>query len=197
MRYLKMLCLAFGAMAAMSAIAGAGTAGATLLCPEPSCAKDYAAGTKMSVSLKSGTSAVFTTTEGTTLNTCNGTTIEGSTANTGGSGIAVKSATAEWSFKNCTSSTTTIKNGELEVTRITGTNNGTVVARGYEITVQTIFGSCVFGPGTGTDIGTLIGGSAVMKVNSVLQKISGLCPSTGRWSAEYTVTSPSPLYVGG
>jgi hypothetical protein len=68
-----------------------------------------------------------------------------------------------------------------------------------EVTINTVlFGSCVYGVGTATDIGTLLGGeSPTIKVNGIVKKTSGslVCPSEARWTGEYLVTEPKPLYV--
>jgi len=197
MKYLKMLGLA--AVAAMALMAfGAGSASATVLCSESittgcgTAGKDLASGTVIEAKLL-GT-AVLKTKEGTVLDECEGSKIKGKTSTTGGSGSTVKGPVEELAWGTCTKTTHTLTNGELEIHHITGTDNGTLTVVGTEVTVNTIFGSCVF---TASDIGTLVGGSPakISMVNQVVKRLSGLCPSEVLWTAEWEVTSPKPLWV--
>lgn len=67
--------------------------------------------------------------------------------------------------------------------------------------VITTFGvKCTYTAGTGIDLGTLTGstsGKAAIDLNTVVSKSAGdfLCPETVKWTATYTVTSPSLLSV--
>jgi hypothetical protein len=98
----------------------------------------------------------------------------------------------------------TIKGGTLEVHWIEKdaeghpTHNGTVTSKEAEVTVNIGGISCTYGSQTGTDIGTLTGGSpAKIDINAVVNKVAGgfACPSTAIWEANYTVTEPKSLYV--
>jgi len=96
--------------------------------------------------------------------------------------------------------TNTLKAGNLSIHHIAGTDNGTLtLTGGYEVTINTIFGTCVFGSGEALDMGKITGGSpaTINTEKAVLPKISGnaACPSHGVSSAQFTVTSPSSLYV--
>jgi hypothetical protein len=67
------------------------------------------------------------------------------------------------------------------------------------VTVNTgFFGSCTYGTGTGTDMGTIVGGNpAILTINAripLTKNESGLCPAETRLTAEYAVTTPSPLW---
>jgi len=58
--------------------------------------------------------------------------------------------------------------------------------------------SCLYGFGEGTHIGTLTGGEEpILDLNAVVPKRAGsiLCPNDFIWAAEYTITTPQPLYV--
>lgn len=204
MRNLKILCLALSAAAVMSAFAGVGTAGATVLCAEAKspCPKDFAAGTELAMSLKSESSSVWMATSGEFFNGCNFPSISATTSNTGGKGTAVKAAITGWGLEKCIRETEVVKNGELEVTHISGTHNGTLWGRNIEFEFETIFGPCVYGPyaapGAAADIGILVGGApAKITINGVVGRTSGslVCPPTLRWAAEINVNSPNPLYV--
>ena len=207
MKYVKMLGLAAVAAMALMAFIGASSASATVLCSESgkttNCAssgKDYAAATTISASLDSGTSAVLKTTGGLIENTCTTSTVEGPTANTGGATETVRGTVeaAKLTFSNCSNTTDVTEGGELEIHWISGTDNGTLTAKNFAVT-QILAGiTCTYTAGTGTDLGTVTGGSpATLDVNAVVNKSAGgfACPSTAVWVANYTVTSPSPLYV--
>jgi hypothetical protein len=217
MKYLKMLGLAAVAAMALMAFVGAGTASATVLCKTQlttGCAAsgwDYPAGTTIDATLKSPTStATLETTGGTTLDTCTGSTVHGKTETTGSSTTTVSGKlTSELNaegdpkgltWSGCTVPTTTLAAGSLEIHWISGTDNGTLTASGAEVTVNTgFFGACVYGTGTGKDLGTLLGGSPAtlaISTNVTLTKNeSGLCPSETKWTATYEVTTPKPLFV--
>jgi hypothetical protein len=165
------------------------------------CTSPYPAETTFDMSLKSGTAMVLETTGGTTLDTCTGSTAKGKTGATASSVGAVSVSLSEWSWSGCTVSTTTIAPGQLEISHLSGTDNGTVNLRGFEMTANTgFFGACTYGGGTGgVQLGTLSGGApASLKVSVVLaltKNESGFCPSEVRWTAEWTATEPNPLYV--
>lgn len=179
-----------------------GTAGATVLCTEAKspCPKDVPAGTSITMSL-STKSAIFETTSGTVLNTCTGTTIKGTTSNTGGKGTAVKGSASEWTFSGCTKETKMVAPGELEITHIAGTHNGTVRARNYQITVNGLFvnESCIYGAGAGLQLGTLVGGSpATLSISTLVGRQPGggpFCPAEARWTTAYKVDQPNPLFI--
>ena len=214
MKYVKMLSLAAVAAMALMAFLGASSASATVLCSEAgrttNCSeenkekgivsKDYAASTTISASLDSGTSAILKTTGGLVENTCTTSTVEGPTANTGGATATVTGTVAQnkLTFSNCSNTTDVTAGGELEIHWISGTDNGTLTAKNFEVT-QVLSGiTCTYGAGTGTDLGTVTGGNpATLDVNAVVNKTAGsfACPSTAVWVANYTVTGPTPLYV--
>jgi len=199
MKNLKMLGLGVLAAATLMAFTAVGTASATVICKTNTspCSEKYPAGTEIKASL-SGTSTM-TTTEGTVLDTCSGGSLTGSTKTSGSAnetvGGPVTAANLTWT--NCTEPTVTLKGGETETHSLSGTSNGTYTASGFEVTINTtIFGSCLFSVEAGRDIGTVTGGApAVVDINAVITRKSGLCPSTVKWVGTYKVTSPTPLYV--
>jgi hypothetical protein len=185
-------------------LAGGTVASATVLCKTQltqNCGEwDYPAGTKFDASLDPGSSLTTEATGGSLEGTCSESTIKGETENTGSSSETVKIKVTELSFARCTKPTKVLNAlGTLEFHWISGTDNATLTAAGFEITQEAISGvSCVYSAGTGTDLGTVTGGSmGTIDINAIVNKKSGsfLCPADSVWKASYTVTEPEPLYV--
>jgi len=184
------------------AIAGTGAAGATMLCKTApggfTCPEHYGAGTTIEATFTSGSTSIFETAEGTVLQTCAESTIKGKTQNTGSSTETIKVALESWTWGKCTRTMNTLKLGSLELHYHTAYGGPLTGTGSTEWTTNTIFGSCVYGTGTGLNLGTLSGGNpATISVNTAVPKISGnfACPSTTLWTANYTITTPEPLYV--
>jgi hypothetical protein len=155
-------------------------------CPE---GNRWATGTELDLSLKSGSSAKLLDTNNNILDTCTGSTAKGRIERAEDITGAVESLT--WS--GCTFPTTTLKAGRLEVEQIAGTHNGTVKADATtEVTIETgLFGSCIYGFESGTSLGKLEEGkSASFIANAVAKRFGSnfACPSTAKWTAEYTLT---------
>jgi len=200
MKYVKMLGLAAVAAMALMAFVGAGTASATVLCETSehptNCTKPYPKGTTIDATLEE--SAILETLGGTVLDTCTGSTVKGKTANAGGENEPVTGNIESLTWENCSRPTTTIVNGSLQIEWIPVSNNGVVSGKESQVTIATIFGSCTYGLGAGTTLGTLIGGAeATIKIDAVVAKIAGniSCPAEARWTAAYKVTEPKPLWV--
>jgi hypothetical protein len=210
MKSMKTLGLAVVAAVALAVVAGAGSASATVFCEEnvEPCpeAKRWSKGTAVDFTLRPGTSLNSLDTVGNVLTTCTASTIGWTIGGAGGATVTVV-GTAEAkqiSLSSCTFSSTTVEGGELEFHSISGTSNATVTAKRFRITVNTVFfGSCVWGVGTGTHLGTLTSsgtGASTLNVNAVLTKAEGsgfACPTEFRIAGEYLQTSPSgtPLFV--
>jgi hypothetical protein len=201
MKYLKLLGLAAVAAMALMAFFGASSASATVLCTTTStpCGTSWHIDT-IEASLKSGTTASLHSTGGALEATCTGSTSKATKKSTGSSTTTpvgeVTAANLTWS--GCNQTTDTLGGGELEVHTIAGTDNGTVTAKGFEVTVNLGGVSCVFTAGNGIDLGTLTGGAnAVLDFNAVVTKKSGsfLCPSDSQWTGQYQVTNHSAVYV--
>jgi len=201
MRYLKMLGLAAVAAATLTAILGAGSAAATVLCsttvdPCPA-GQDWVAGTVLDFSVSSGAAITWDETGGERLNSCTTSTMKGKITNTGGSTGTVTGPVEETSWGSCTFPTKTLNKGALEVHKIAGTSNGTVTADGtFEVTINTIwYGSCIYGATSGVSLGDITEGNpAVFHLNAVVEKHTGsslACPSTAKLLGTYTLTSPS------
>jgi hypothetical protein len=204
MKYLKMLGLAAVAAMALMAI-GAATASATELDKVTSGgAKDkLVVGDTLHVSQDVGATINLTDTAGNPIDTCKESTAHGKITNAGGAGATVVGAIEKLTWGGCTSPTTTLVPGELEVHGIAGTDNGTVTGKGTIVTISVFGVSCRYGTGAGTDLGILTGntsssGHATMDINAILFEQPPdvfLCPNSGKWIGTYTVTTPTGLYV--
>lgn len=207
MKYVKMLGLAAVAAMALMAFVGAGSASASVLCKTaPNAAGecptgwDYPAGTTVHITQKAGTTAALES-GSTVLDTCTTSTFHGFTANTGSATETVHGEnTLTWgtAATPCSKTTDTIAGGEVEIHAADDKGNGTVTAKNSEVTINTIFGTCVYGSGPSIDLGILTGGNTpTISIDATVPKISGnfACPSTSTWTAEYVVTQPQPLWV--
>jgi len=194
MKYLKMLGLtAIAAMALMAVVAG--SASATTL--EIGGVTQNKAVT-IEASLASGTSAILRDKNGTTNDTCTGSSVKGTTSVFTGATVSGPIAKKEdLSFSGCSHTTDVLAGGSLTVAWTSGTN-GTVSSSGAEVTVKsTVFGvSAICKTGAGTTIGTLTGvssGNATMHINATTLDCGAL--GTSSWTGTYAVTSPQGLGV--
>lgn len=202
MKYVKTLGLAVTAAAALMALVGAGTASATVICKNnlntETCSEPYAIGTEGTASVPAGGSISLTTTTGETLDQCTGSTVTGKLQSQGKELPALSEQTS-FTFSSCTFPTNTLKPGLGELTWIKGTDNGTLVTKGVEVTINTaLFGSCVYGTGTGTDMGTTVGGNpGRLEANAAIKKVGGgfACPETTKFTGTYVATNPTNAWV--
>ena len=202
MKFLKVLGLAAVAAMALTAFLGAGSASATVLCTTTStpCGTGWHID-QIEFSAKSGTSGKKYSTSESLEATCTGSSFAANKAVTGSSSttvtLEVTKANMIWSL--CAQTTDTISGGEIEVHTIVGSDNGTVTAKNFAVTVVVGGISCIYGAGTGVDWGTLTGGpDAILDINAVTTKQPGsnfLCPSDSIWKGEYTVTNHNAVYV--
>jgi hypothetical protein len=202
MKHLKMLGLGLVTAAALTALAGAGTASATVICKNnlntEKCSEPYPVGTEGTAS--SSGSIILETTGGTTLDTCTGSEVKGTIGNAGSSTTTVSSKLSSITWTGCTVETKTLAPGSGELHWITGTDNGTLTTSGTEVTVNTgFFGACVYGTGEGKDMGTTVGGNPGSLTISTTVKLtkneSGLCPSELKFTGTYVATSPKNAWV--
>jgi hypothetical protein len=199
MKHLKTLALAAVATSALFAIAGAGSASATVLCsttadPCPS-AQKWGLVT-LEFSIPSGSAINLKDTSGNELDKCTTSKTKGPITNTGSSTATVTSTVEETTWGGCTFQTNTVVKSKLEIHKIAGTSNGTVTSDGeFQWTINTVlFGSCIFGYASGTDIGTITEGKpATFHLNAVVKRFGTnfACPETERMTGTYTLTSPS------
>ena len=131
-----------------------------------------------------------------TLATCTGGTLKGNIPLLGGESETFGVPLEQQTWTGCTVLTNTVSLGELEVERIEGTANGTVRAKGTEVTIGALH--CIYGFVESTDLGTLTGGSeATLNASATATKTGGsaLCPKTATLAVSYKFTKPAPLYL--
>lgn len=200
MKYLKMLGLATIAAVVLTALAGAGTASATVFCSttaEPCTAgQKWPSGTALDFSVPSGGSFLWVN-SGEAIETCKGVTLRTEIVNSGSSTSTVSLKNKELTWSNCTYANTTVALGGLEIHKIVGTSNAIVTAsEDITWTINTVFyGSCVFAWKAGKEFGEITEGNpAVLHVNSTVEKVSGsnfACPENGTLVGTLNLTSPS------
>jgi hypothetical protein len=197
MKHLKTLG-AFAMAALALLLLGASSASATAL---------YSSGAiytgELTATLEPGSSALFTTTGGTTLNTCTWGAVAGKVEEHGATKTAGGKITELlWGTPEtpCTEPTVPVTLGSLEIHHITGTTNGTLTAKRSEWQVNTtIFGAeCIYTFGEAIDLGTLNGSTssnATIAINTVIKATNEFFCPDARWQANYKFTTPSNLYV--
>lgn len=202
MRHLKTLAPLFIVAAAVTALAGAGTATATVLCKNnlntETCSERYPVGTEFKTHL-TGLATLTTTFKNISCEEASG---EGKLESEG------SSTTTPWgkgtgTYGKCNCEVKVIRTGTIEVHYIAGTDNGTVTFKETEVTAgcSTIFGSvhCIFATGSGTDLGTLSSGSPAKaefkEANIPRLSTSSLCAEKAQLDATFEITTPNPLYV--
>jgi len=210
MKHLKLFALTALAASAV-AMAVAGSASATVLCTvtTTSCPGSFRVTTTVDNVIKAdlvtGTTTEFKEPLG-AFETCTGSTMEATVTKTGSvtETVGVSLPAKSLAFTGCVEGpVASLAAVELEIHWISGSLNGTVTAKGLEMTVTyRTMGSCVYALGTETDIGKLTGSAtatseARLQIDAHLTKKSGFffCPSSMQWLAEYRVTQPKPLYV--
>lgn len=203
MKHLKTLGLALIAAATLTAVAGAGTASATVLCKNnlntEKCSEKYPVGTVGVASLTG--SGVMETPGGTLINTCTSSTVKETLQNEGSATttVAGKVAASAISWSGCTTPVTVLAGGEAELHWISGTDNGTLTAKGFEVTMSLSGVSCTYGLGsTMKDWGVIVGGApGNLEVNSIVKKVAGsfACPTEARLTGKYINTEPAAGYV--
>jgi hypothetical protein len=205
MKHLRTLVFAVVATGALLAFVGASSASATVLCSTTveSCpaGQKWPAGTILDFSLATGTSANLQETGGETLDTCKSSTVKGELTNAGSATANATGKITELTWGTCSFPTVTTLKGKLEIQRIVGTSNGTLIAdEQTRVTSNTIFfGSCNYAFESGKSIGDITEGKpAVLHVNAVMHTTSGselVCQTTAVMSATYTMTEPANTTV--
>jgi hypothetical protein len=189
MKHVKMLGLL--AVAAAALMAFAGTASATTLTSP--------AGTAYTSTIKA--TSTHSSLHGSFISvTCTHSAVEGK-VETHGAGVTAGGKISSLSFGGCNYAVTVKKTGSLEVHYAnSGGGTGTVTSTGAEIAIHTSIGECIFTT-SATDIGYLVGSTtkhATLEIGSAAIPRTGgsfFCGSSGEWTGDYTVTTPSTLYV--
>jgi len=208
MKYVKTIGLAALAVAAIMAIAGTGTASATVFCHATSspCAEKWKAGTEPRFIVKPGTAGIWGDTSGAVAAKCPEGELRATITNAGSATETVKlsvpASGLTWQNVEGCIKTETLEGGTLEVHSISGTDNGTVTASGFKISISILGANCVYGFGVGANLGTLTGngsGTAVLDIKTNFVKKEGgfTCPLDLNWAEEFTQEKPSgtALYV--
>jgi hypothetical protein len=203
MKYSRRICLAILAIGICSAFGSSGIASGTVLCGNnsstTSCSSKFAAGTEIKWTWNA--QVTWHTTGGTTLATCTGGQVTGKTSNSGSSTETVKGPLSSLTWTGCTKEIKTLTNGEFEIHSISGTDNGTLTLKNTQYTINGLFEneSCIYGAGTGTDVGTIVGGSpATGSVSSLVPRQTGsgfLCPAEIRWTGAFVITASGSFFV--
>jgi hypothetical protein len=193
MNYAKLFVIVAVAAVAMMAFA-AGSASATTL--EVNNQTTNSAVT-VTASLEPETSLITRDTNNLTQETCTESHIHGTTVPPY-TGASVGFVISSFSYGGCTHTTHVLANGNLSISNLGGTTNGTVSASGSEVTVKsTVFGvSIVCKTGAGTDTGLLTGkssGDATLDVNAVIN--CGSFVPTAKLEGSSWITSPTPFGV--
>lgn len=175
----------------------ASSASATVLCStatSPCSGSVYGSGTTVEASLK-GTSVLhppFGNVE------CSSSSIKGEVTNPGSEEANVSGTVKTFILSTCNATVTVLKLGTFKV-EAPKEGNGTLKLEGFETTVETFGFHCIF---SGSASFSLKGGEmASLQGTSLIKRTGGrsgvFCGTEASWTAEYTVTSPAPLYVAG
>lgn len=212
MRYVKMLGLAVVAAAALAVFFGASSASASTICsknntPCKTTAEGmHETGTEIIASVKAGTKAILKA--GIFTVECGEGTAEIVTTNTGEKGVNLTGNLSELTFGACGKAVVTVESpltakkttaaGELSHTAGT-MNGGLTVKEGVKVKIE-MFGETCFYGGPVTEKLTVIGGEpATMKAEKAkIERLKGsgpFCANPATWEAEYSVTSPTALFV--
>jgi hypothetical protein len=201
MKYSKMLALAVVAVGALIALAG--TASATVLCKTTStpCGEKWHSGTI--AFLHSGESVTISETGGKVLATCTEGALKYTTQSEGSSAeTVVAELEGPNFFGGCTKQPYLLARGVIEIHHIAGTDNGTVTAKGLDLTLEVLtmlgqYVSCTYTSGESIDFGTLKGAETPeLEVNATFSKKEGsfLCPGDVVWRGRYGIELGS-IYV--
>lgn len=204
MRHLKIGLTAMLAAMALMVYIGVGTASAAELYKDINWWPDktQGVGVRFNATLEANTTAVFENAGGTALETCTGSELEFLVEKAGENGntyVNPQGSFQNYSFAGC-NNVHVLRFGTWEIRNVLGTNGGLVISTGTEVTVSTVWGSCVVTTNQ-TYIGTLTGAkaetdTATLDVNGALNGTGPAgCPPTARWTASYVVTNLNGLYV--
>lgn len=207
MNYLKILGLAAVAALALMALGAAGSASADVLCKNKTtteaCSEIYPAGTGFKVELVTNGIWALESVEPMVHAECKAAKFESSTENAGAEAEAVFISVepAKYSFGSCNFTPVTVtEGGKYEIGEwVKGTDNGTMRISNFRITVNLIFGSCIWKTVGAVFMGTVNGGApaTITSTNVRLELAAGggICPKEVTMRAPYKIVAPNPLYV--
>jgi hypothetical protein len=153
---------------------------------------NYGAGSLVAANLKAGTK--WTLSAGFANFTCEEAGLTGKIVNAGGgkAGEAVSGDITAFMLGKCSNEVKVLNDGSFTAAWTSG-SNGTFTAEDLELTVTYGTITCTYV----LPAASLIGGAMSSLKPEVMMKVSGgfLCANPAKLAAEYTVTSPEPLYV--
>jgi len=193
MKYVKMLTLAVTA-AALLALIGAATASATTLCKNNTstakCTATYGPNTIIEGSLKSA-NTLLEDTFGTSLGSCTTSTVKLEVMKAGSSTETVSGPITGLTFGGMGCNITKVEAKTFEIHQIANTDNGTLTAGNFQLSIPVGTETCIYG-GTTVDLGTLEGGTpAKIKLNGVLSLVNKCAgPADVVWTGEYALSAP-------
>jgi hypothetical protein len=203
MKYLKTLLAVALAATAVMAIAGVGSASATVLCLDATCTTKAKVSQVVSASLEQDTTALVRSNAFKTE--CSISTIKMEVQKAGGAAETVSGPLTGLTFGGpCTNGCTVTVNalGTFEIHHIAASVNGQVISKNLTLTVNCGFIVCSFITAkTGTPIGTLTGSSKFVGATATLDVSAGLitekgnCGSMAEWEGSYLVSTPDFLDV--
>jgi len=152
----------------------------------------YGVGTVISAQ---SSSVVLSTVGGSTLASCGSGSFSGTVSNAGSETTSARLSSTEHTYSSCSATTTQVSNGEAKIDWATGSVDGVLTQTGGATQWSILGTKCTYSV-TG---GEIRGGTSPKLVyeNATAVKTAGgfLCPAEARMNAEYTISSPTPLYV--
>lgn len=200
MKYLKMAGLVVAAALVLVALAGPGSASATVLCKEDKspCGSDFPAGTEVKGQLPAGVTNLWRK-SGKVIDTCSAATLVGFTSNTGGLSSAVFLPLKTLTWSACSIKREVIQPGTLEIS-YTGASETVGTLKWKE--VQFKESGCTYGLGsTPVHVGRMKKSAtaltpATFEIDMTFGPISGFpCAESVELESFYSLTAPLPLYV--
>ena len=127
---------------------------------------------------------------------CEEAAIKGETSNAGGSEEHVTGTVTALTFGECINTIVVLNNGSFAI-NAPGEGNGVLTLEGFEITTLTFGTHCIWGgslsiPLDGGEMASLTGPVELARVGG---SSGTLCGYFQKWTLEYTITTPEPLYV--
>ena len=202
MTYLRTICLAAATMA-LSLIFNAGSASATVFCStlsSPCTGTVYSKEAVIALEVNPEVSPASVLESAEFKMECPKQNLKWIITQKGSSTETVVVADQGLVFTGCPKSWNVVAQGSMEI-HYTSAGSGTVTVSGIEAVYPEASPQCVYklGVGGAADLGTLTGGaSPALKVSAVFKRSSGnvfTCGAETRWTAEFRVTTPTPLYV--
>jgi hypothetical protein len=200
MKQLKLLGLAVIAAAALTALLGAGSASATVICSSNTtpCGAKNPSGTTYTASLTSGTEATLAA--GFSTIKCTESSVGLKQTSEGSSSTAVTGSITALSFGGCNATVNVLSLGSGNVAWTSGTMNGSLTGSGTKVEIVAGTTKCFYG-GEITEGLTVEGGApatATAKEVKLARETgsSALCANPSKWNAKYTFNGAnSTAYV--